>query len=115
MLATRFAWSLVRASPLTELLGRAFGWTDRMVQDDALLRAAVPRFVSPMWHPAGTARMGPEGDAMAVVDQFCRVYQVEGLHIVDASVMPSIPSATPNLTCIMIAERVAGWMDSSSR
>jgi len=113
MRGTRFAWSLTRTAPLADLLERTFVWTDRMVQDAALLEAAVPRFVSPMWHPAGTARMGPAGDAMAVVDEHCRVHQVEGLRVVDASVMPSVPRATPNLTCIVIAERAAEWMDSA--
>jgi choline dehydrogenase len=112
MSGTRVAWSLVRTAPLADLLERTFVWTDRMVRDDKLLRAAIPRFVSPMWHAAGTARMGPASDRMAVVDEHCRVYGVAGLRVVDASVMPSIPRGTPNLTCIVIAERAAEWMSS---
>jgi choline dehydrogenase len=54
--------------------------------------------------------MGPDGDAGAVVDQTCRVRGVSGLSVVDASVMPLIPRANTNLTCIMIGERVADWM-----
>ena len=54
--------------------------------------------------------MGPASDPEAVVDQECRVRGVEGLHVVDASVMPTIPRANTNLTCIMIGERVADWM-----
>jgi choline dehydrogenase len=111
--ATRLAWSVVRSAPFRDLLDRTLLWTERMTADPALLRAAVPRFVSPMWHPVGTARMGPEGDPGAVVDPYCRVHRVRGLRVVDASVMPTIPSATPNLTCIMIAERVAAWMASA--
>ena len=49
---------------------------------------------------------------MAVVDQYCRVRGVEGLRVVDASVMPNIVRANTNLTCIMIGERVADWMKS---
>jgi choline dehydrogenase len=109
---TRFAWSLVRTAPLADLLARTFVWTDRMVSDDKLLKAAIPRFVSPMWHAVGTARMGPAGDRMAVVDEHCRVHGVAGLRVVDASVMPSIPRGTPNLTCMVIAERAAEWMDT---
>jgi choline dehydrogenase len=45
-----------------------------------------------------------------VVDQECRVRGVEGLWVVDASVIPTIPRANTNLTCIMIGERVADWM-----
>ena len=51
-----------------------------------------------------------EADFDAVVDQACRVRGVEGLRVVDASVMPTIPRANTNLTCIMIGEKVAGWM-----
>jgi choline dehydrogenase len=107
---TRFAWSVLRSGPFDPLVERVAIWTDRMVGDDALLRRAVKRFVSPAWNPSGTARMGPAADAAAVVDQRCRVHGLEGLRAVDASVMPSIPSAPTNLTCVMLAERVAGWM-----
>jgi choline dehydrogenase len=114
MSATRLAWAMTRTSPFADLLERTLLWTERMVADAGLLAAAVPRFVSPMWHPAGTARMGPASDPDAVVDEYCRVHDVTGLRVVDASVMPTLPRATPNLTCIMIAERAAEWMDSSS-
>jgi choline dehydrogenase len=57
--------------------------------------------------------MGPENDPMAVVDQYCRVRGVEGLRVVDASIMPNIVRANTNLTCIMIGERVADWMRNS--
>jgi choline dehydrogenase len=60
--------------------------------------------------PCGTARMGPAGDPMAVVDQHCRVRTVENLRVADASVMPTIPRANINLTCIMIGEHIADWM-----
>lgn len=107
---TRLAWSLLRSSPFAELVERVLVWTDRLVDDDRMLRRAIPKFVSPMWHPAGTARMGPATDDMAVVDQHCRVHLMRALRVVDASVMPSIPSAPTNLSCIMLAERVAEWM-----
>jgi choline dehydrogenase len=61
-------------------------------------------------HPVGSARMGPADDKAAVVDQYCRVVGLERLRVVDASVMPNIPRANTNLTCIMIGERVADWM-----
>jgi choline dehydrogenase len=54
--------------------------------------------------------MGPSTDDMAVVDEHGRVYGTEKLCVVDASVMPSIPSGPPNLSCIMLAERIAEWM-----
>ena len=60
--------------------------------------------------PLAAAKMGPDSDKEAVVDQYCRVRGVEGLRVVDASVMPNIVRANTNLTCIMIGERVADWM-----
>jgi choline dehydrogenase len=74
------------------------------------VEAYLRDMVSTIFHPVSTARMGPDGDAGAVVDQQCRVRGVEGLRVVDASVMPNIPRANTNLTCIVIGERVADWM-----
>ena len=51
--------------------------------------------------------MGADSDPMAVVDAECRVYGVEGLRVVDASVMPSIPSCNLNAPTIMLAEKAA--------
>ena len=70
----------------------------------------VRRTVRHYVHPVGTARMGPLGYDGAVVDQYGRVHGIEGLHVADASIMPNIPRANTNLTCIMIGERMAGWM-----
>ncbi|MDX2679229.1 GMC family oxidoreductase [Streptomyces sp. NY05-11A] len=111
MYGVRSAWSLLSSPAMRDVVERVFVWTERMVRDDALLGRAVSGFVSPTWHPTGSARMGPNSDPLAVVDQYCRVHGVDGLRVVDASVMPRIPSAPPNLTCIALAERVARWMD----
>lgn len=62
------------------------------------------------FHSAGTCKMGTESDPMAVVDQFCHVHGLEGLRVVDASVMPDVVRANTNTTTIMIAERVADWI-----
>src|ERR1022692_1133202 len=110
MAGTRLAWSVIRAAPVAGLLERVLLWTDRLVASDAMLRRAITSFVTPTWHPVGTARMGAATDNMSVVDQRCRVHLVDGLRVADASVMPAIPSSPPNLTCIMLAERVAEWM-----
>jgi choline dehydrogenase len=61
-------------------------------------------------HPVGTARMGPERDPGAVVDQRGRVHGISRLRVADASVMPTIPRANTNFPCMMIGERMAAWM-----
>ena len=60
-------------------------------------------------HMSGTCKMGPASDPMAVVDQYCRVHGLEGLRVVDTSVMPDVVRANTNATAIMIGERVAEW------
>ena len=61
-------------------------------------------------HISGTCKMGPSSDPMAVVDQYGHVHGLEGLRVVDASVMPDVIRANTNATTIMIAERVADWI-----
>lgn len=60
------------------------------------------------YHPAGTCRMGTGPDA--VVDRELRVRGVEGLRVVDASVIPELPNGNTCATVLMIAERAAEWM-----
>jgi len=63
-----------------------------------------------IFHPVGTAKMGPATDPMAVVDSHLRVHGVTGLRVVDASIMPSITSGNTNSPTLMIAERAAEWI-----
>ena len=56
---------------------------------------------------AGTCRMGPKADPFSVVDSQCRVHGVDGLRVVDASVMPTLPRGNTNIPIIMIAEKIS--------
>jgi len=58
-------------------------------------------------HAVGTCRMGPLGEPRSVVDSDGRVIGVEGLRVVDASIMPEAPRANTHLTTVMIAEHIA--------
>jgi choline dehydrogenase/4-pyridoxate dehydrogenase len=70
--------------------------------DDHIRRTSIT-----VHHPLGTCRMGPEGDETAVVDPELRVRGVEGLRVIDASVIPDMPTGNINAAVIMIAERAA--------
>jgi choline dehydrogenase-like flavoprotein len=83
---------------------------DGDLASDEALDAWLAANVGAGYHSAGTCKMGPASDGLAVVDQFCHVQGLERLRVVDASVMPDIIRANTNATVIMIAERVADWM-----
>jgi choline dehydrogenase len=74
--------------------------------DDELLDYARRLGVS-CYHVMGTARMGSASDRTAVVDDTLRVHGMEGLRVVDASIMPKIPSANTCASTMMIAEKAA--------
>jgi len=77
--------------------------------DDALLEFLRER-AETIYHPIGTCKMGCVSDAMAVVDNTLKVRGVEGLRVVDASVMPSLIGGNTNAPTIMIAERAADFI-----
>ncbi len=62
-------------------------------------------------HLCSSAPMGPDSDPMAVVDQYCRVRGVEGLRVVDTSVLPTAPSRGPAATAVLIGERASAFFD----
>jgi len=83
---------------------------DDDLASDSTLDAWMLRTVTSAQHPCGTCRMGPGSSQDSVVDQHCRVHGVDGLRVVDASIMPTIVSANLNLTAILIGERAAELM-----
>jgi choline dehydrogenase len=73
--------------------------------DPAGLDAFLTQYAAPYYHPVGTARMGT--GAGSVVDPRLAVHGIEGLHVVDASVIPTIPRANTQASIVAIAERAA--------
>ena len=109
-----------KAIRLCARLGEGRSFKDIMIErvtptdDDLASDEALDRWLKQntgtSHHVSGTCKMGPSSDPMAVVDQRCRVHGLEGLRVVDASVMPDVIRANTNATTIMIGERVADWM-----
>lgn len=80
---------------------------------DADLEQYIRKYAETIWHPVGTCRMGR--DALAVVDPQLKVYGVEGLRVVDASVMPTVTSGNTNAACVMIGEKAADMILSARK
>jgi choline dehydrogenase len=79
-------------------------------QSDEELAQLAGDIGTTIFHPVGTAKMGPASDPAAVVDTRLRVHGVRGLRVVDGSVMPTITSGNTNSPVLMIAERGAEWI-----
>lgn len=79
-------------------------------QDDAALLDWIRRRAGSIFHPVGTCAMGPSEDPLSVVDARLRVHGLQGLRVVDGSVMPRIVSGNTNAPIIMIAEMAADLM-----
>jgi choline dehydrogenase-like flavoprotein len=77
-------------------------------------KAELPKLTGDTVHICGTCRMGSPDDPTSVVDPDCRVLGVDGLRVIDASVMPTVPRANINLSVIMIAERMADRLAEGS-
>ena len=82
---------------------------DDLASDDALDRWLLDNVLT-QHHSSGTCKMGPASDETAVVNQYGEVHGMEGLRVVDASIMPDVIRANTNVTTIMLAERIADWM-----
>ncbi|MFO1083357.1 MAG: GMC family oxidoreductase N-terminal domain-containing protein [Reyranellaceae bacterium] len=83
--------------------------------DDAALAKAAGDIGTTIFHPVGTAKMGIASDPMAVVDARLRVTGLEGLRVIDASIMPTITSGNTNTPTIMIAEKAAEMVMADGR
>jgi choline dehydrogenase-like flavoprotein len=84
--------------------------TDADLATNESLDEWMMRAVTTSQHISCTCKMGPSSDPMAVVDQYGKVYGLEGLRVADASIMPDCIRANTNVTTMMIGERVAEFI-----
>jgi choline dehydrogenase len=108
----RFTRRILAAAPLAGYSPEEWRPGPATQSDEALVKAAGDLGTT-IFHPVGTCRMGR--DALAVVDDRLRVHGIEGLRVIDASVMPRITSGNTNAPTYMIAERGAEFLLTEER
>ena len=88
--------------------------TDAELASDEALDEFLLREVTTGQHISCTCKMGPASDPMAVVDQYGKVHGLQGLRVVDASIMPNCVRANTNVTTMMIGEHIADFIRQGS-
>jgi choline dehydrogenase len=96
---------LFGARPLSELISKELSPGNASQSDEALVAYLRDRGSGTTFHPVGTCKMG--NDALAVVDPELKVHGLDGLRVVDASIMPTLIGGNTNAPTIMIAEKAA--------
>lgn len=105
--AVRLAAELLRTDAMGPLVAGRTDLPDDVLADDGALDGWARSHLATAIHLSGSARMGPDTDPGAVVDQHLRVRGVEGLRVVDTSVMPQVTTRGPAATAVAIGERAA--------
>jgi choline dehydrogenase-like flavoprotein len=100
-------------TPALKALRTSDVYTEGVESDDAIRKVLRAR-VDTVYHPVGTCKMGT-GDPLAVVDPKLKVHGIEGLRIVDASIMPTLIGGNTNAPTIMIGEKAADMIKAELR
>ena len=104
--AVRLSRRIGRTAPFSDTIAFEMAPGEE-IGDDAALEQAIVAQIDGYSHPTSSVPMGADGDPAAVVDSRGAVRGIEGLHVVDASIMPDIVSAPTNVTTIMMAEAIS--------
>lgn len=110
----RWARDLAQQAPLAQYIEHELEPGAEMQSDEDLL-AFARETGGTIYHPVGTCKMGMEGDSMGVVDDQLRVRGVQGLRVVDASVMPRLVSGNTNAPTIAIAEKACDMIRAAAK
>ena len=106
----RFFLRAFQTQPLARRVERIAIPDPAKSSDDEAMRSHCRRFVKTNYHPAGTARMGGDGDRMAPLDPRLRVRGVEGLRVCDMSAVPNINAGNTNAAAMMLGDRCADFI-----
>lgn len=102
----REVWRTEELQSIVERKGEE-AWPGLEYETDEEILGIVRKSAMTIWHASGTCKMGKEEDGMAVVDNEARVFGVQGLRVVDASVFPILPPGHPQSTVYAVAEKIA--------
>ena len=108
--AVRLCARLIESEAYRDIAAERLAPTEAELADDALLDDYLFRTLGTSRHVSGTCKMGPETDAMAVVDQYGLVHGLDGLRVADAAIIPYLTRANTNATALMIGEKVADFI-----
>ncbi len=108
--SVRVAAGLATHDSYRELGAERIAPGDRELDSDAALDRYLEAHVGASIHMASTCRMGVDAET-SVVDQYCRVHGIEGLRVVDTSIMPTVVRRCPAATAVMIGERAVEFFD----
>ncbi len=97
--------TIMESRPFDGVRGKMLYPVDK--NDKAAIAADIRQRADTQYHPVGTCKMGPASDPMAVVDAQLRVHGLQGLRVVDASIMPTLCGGNTNAPTIMIGEKGA--------
>ena len=111
--AIRMCADLFRHEAFEQIVEERVAPSDDVLFNDDALDSWMKREVITAHHVSSTCTMGPSSDPLAVVDQYGRVYGVDGLRVVDASIMPDTVRANLNLTVIAMAERAVDFIKAN--
>jgi 5-(hydroxymethyl)furfural/furfural oxidase len=106
-ISTRFGLALLRRFAHLQS-------ANALVAQDSELAEFVKQHVTGTGHVCGTCRMGRPDDPNATCDPAGRVYDVQGLRIADASVMPTVPSGNTHIPTVMVAEKIAASLQGET-
>ena len=108
--SVRTCADLFRHEAFAHIVEQRIAPSDEVLSSDAALDSWMRREVITAHHVSSTCKMGPSSDPLAVVDQYGRVYGVDGLRVIDAAIMPDTVRANLNLTVLAMAERAVAFI-----